>query len=679
MKKLIFIIFILFLVPFLALAEDKPMTNEGGYVTIPKIKETENSPILINGDVYPFWGPVCQRYTYSVYYKDKEGRAPEYVRMYFNGDWLDMEKADPKNSNYKSGVKYIYKFVPTKIGSNFYFFEASNGVGKARDSIIDSPDNGPVLFESGFLNNEVVLIDKKSGQLVWRYPTDEEWIGGVALSDDGKYLAVQSWGYVYLFETANPEPLWIFDAGNTTSIGGDVKGGIDISADGSKIFAVIGGKAFLFNKNSSEPVWDYEAAENFSGNAHNVAISTDGKYVAAAMAGGGECTPGVIGHCKNQDVLIFWDTQNQEPLWKYQTLGNFHDVSLSSDGSFLASSTGCPDRRAYIFSKDSNEPLVRSEMLTRDCPVHKAQISADGSLATFGAESGNGAVFLFNKDSPNYLWKFPTPQGSSVRALGITPDGNYIGAATLSGGYAYIFSKDSAEPISSWQVKGAALGALDISDDGSYIAVGGNDNKVRIFEKGLELPIAEITLNEYVGEIDISANGQYIAAGTSGSVYFFESLVSTKVEVAGEKVEAETTCTEIIEPEPEEETIQLTDATEAEEVLSWKDGKEEGSSQEEAEKDNWQDILKDFIYHEGRFIILAFLVFLIVTIVLFVKFKKKWFWLIFIVLVVILIGLSIFLVRPVERNLQVESDLINKNINKVQINKDGIIIEEVVE
>jgi len=687
MKKLIFIMVILFFAPFLALAEDKPMTNEGGYVTIPKIEETENSPILIEGDVYPFWGPVCQRYTYSVYYKDKEGRAPEYVRMYFNDDWLEMEKADPENNNYKSWVKYIYKFVPTKIGSNFYFFEASNGVAKARDSIIDSPDNGPVLFKSGFLNNEIVLIDKESGQLIWRYPTNEEWIGGVALSDDGKYLAVQSWGYAYLFETSNPEPLWIYDADNTISIGGDVKGGIDISADGSKIFAVIGDQAFLFNKDSNIPIWEYAAAgENVSGSALNVSISADGKYASAAMAGGGDCIPGVTGYCEGRDVLILWDTQSQEPLWKHQTVGSFHDVSLSSDGNFLATATGCPDRRAYIFSKDSSEPLVRSEMLTRDCPVHKAQISADGSLAAFGAESGDGAVFLFSKDSADYLWKFPTPQGGSARALAITPDGDYIGAATLCGGHAYIFSKDSAEPISSWQVMGAGLGALDISSDGSYIAVGGSDNKVRIFEKGLERPTAEIALNEYVGELDISANGQYIAAGTSGSVYFFESLAGTKVVVADEEVEVETTCPEIIEPEPKKETILPTDAEEAEGTLTWQKGGEEENDgreevkQEEAEEDNRENILKDFIYQEGKFIILTFLVFLIATIVLSIKLKKKWLWLIFIVLVVILIGLSVLLVRPMmEGDSQIKSDLINKNINKVQVNQGGVIIEEVVE
>ena len=681
MKKVIITLLVLFSIPALVLAEDKPLTNEGGYVTIPKIEETADSPILVDGDVYPFWGPVCQRYTYSVYYKDKEGREPEYVKMYFNGDWLEMEKADPENSNYKSGVKYIYKFVPTKIGSNFYFFEASNGLGKTRDSIIDSPDNGPVLFDSAFDQNEVVLIDRSTNQIRWRYSTGKEWISGVALSDDGKYLAVQSWGYVYLFETTKAEPLWIYDAENTAPIGGDVKGGIDISADGSKIFAGIGSKAFLFNKDSNQPVWDYETGKNVSGNAHNVAISDDGKYASVAMAGGGECIPGVTGHCKGHDVLILWDTQNREPLWKYQTLGNFHDVSLSSDGSFLATSTGCPDRRAYIFSKDSNEPLVRSEMLTRDCPVHKAQISADGSLATFGAESGDGAVFLFSKDSADYLWKFPTPQGSSARALAITSDGSYIGAATLFGGHAYIFSKDSADPIDSWQVKEAALGALDISDDGSYIAAGGNDNKVHIFEKGSDSQAAEVTLNEYVGELDIAANGELIAAGTSGSVYFFESLTSTGIEVIGAESEVETACTEIIEPEPEEETIQL-DYTEPEQILEWQD-----EPQDEPKEDSWQDILKDFIYHQGKFIILAFLVFLIATIVLFIRFKKKWIWVIFIILVAGLVILSLCLIRPLQEQDSVEIDQPDKppadnskiNVNQSIVNQNGNVIENVIE
>ena len=65
MKKLLafFIIntFTLFS-PLTIKAEDKPQ----GYENILKIEETEDSPELINGHVYPSWGPVCQCYTYSV-------------------------------------------------------------------------------------------------------------------------------------------------------------------------------------------------------------------------------------------------------------------------------------------------------------------------------------------------------------------------------------------------------------------------------------------------------------------------------------------------------------------------------------------------------------------------------------------------------------------------------------
>ena len=57
----------------IALAEDK--SYSGGM--IPKLPKTANDPELTNGHVYPNWGPPCQRYTYSVIYRDKEGRKRE--------------------------------------------------------------------------------------------------------------------------------------------------------------------------------------------------------------------------------------------------------------------------------------------------------------------------------------------------------------------------------------------------------------------------------------------------------------------------------------------------------------------------------------------------------------------------------------------------------------------------
>ncbi len=152
--------------------------------------------------------------------------------------------------NYKNGVKYIYKFIPNKLGSNFYYFEASNALGKARAAIIDSPDNGPVLFDSTFAKNEIAVVYSETGQKVLSFQTKEEWVGGIALSDDGKYLAAKTSNHVYPFDTQKSDkPLWEFQSGS--EVGGDVKGGVVISGDGSRIFVLIGSIATLFNKNSN--------------------------------------------------------------------------------------------------------------------------------------------------------------------------------------------------------------------------------------------------------------------------------------------------------------------------------------------------------------------------------------------------------------------------------------------
>ena len=108
-----------------------------------------------------------------------------------------------------------------------------------------------------------------------------------------------------------------------------------------------------------------------------------------------------------------------------------------------------------------------------------------------GSESDAGAVFLFSKDGQ--VWKFPAPQGSSVRALNFTPDGKYIGAATF-GGDAYIFDKDKNIPIASWKVN-ASLGGIDIANDGSFITAGGTDKKLYIFDRKTKSKTNSLLMN----------------------------------------------------------------------------------------------------------------------------------------------------------------------------------------
>ncbi|MDO8503439.1 MAG: WD40 repeat domain-containing protein [bacterium] len=521
-------------IPEAAFAEIKQPGFETTVGIIPKLPKTSNDPILSNGHVYPNWGPPCQRYTYSTIYSDKEGRAPEYMKIYFNGKMIDMTKTNSNDSDYKKGVQYEYKFVPNKLGSNFYYFEASNGKGKIRDSIIDSPDNGPVLFESAFDKNEIALIDSSSGKKVLSYPTGKEWVGGVALSGDGKYLAVKTSFKIYLFDVDNPQkPKWVYEyIKGGGMVGGDIKGGVDISGDGSKIIASIGQSVLLFDKSSNKPLWKNDQV----GNAYNVAISRDGKYAAAATAGEESNL--------NSNLMILWDVSKEKPLWQYHSDSNFHDVSLSDDGKFIAGATGCPDRRAYIFSRDSNKPIIRSEQLTYDSPIAKSKISSDGSLAAFTTEGGpdSSVVLLFSKDSTKPLWKFEDGKQRAARGLGFSSDGKKIGVVTMAGDV-YLLGKEKNTPIDKWSL-GKAMGTLAIADDGSFLAVGGVDNKVRILKKGSK-DIKEIVFNEYLQELDISANGKYIAAGTGGAIYFFEAF-------ADENKVFE--CKNVVEPPPDSQS-----------------------------------------------------------------------------------------------------------------------------
>jgi len=532
-KKFVFFslaiaIFLIF--PQAILAEVKPgIDGATGGQAIPKFPKTANDPILENGGVYPMWGPVCQRYTYHTTYRDKEGRPPAYLRLYFNGRWIDLEKENANDNDYKKGVNYVYKFVPQKLGSNFFFFEASNGVGKARENIIDSPDNGPVLFEGDFKHNEISLIDLDSGEKIWQFPTASAWVSGVAISDDGKYVAAITAQNIYLFNATSSKPIWTYSTGEGGDTLGDVKGGIDISGDGSQIFASMGNRAYLFNNKSNKPIWTASTGNN---GAYGVTISRDGAYMAVGTAGDE--------NDQDSNLVILWNEKSNKPLWKYHASGNFHEVNLSSDGSYLAGATGCPDRRAYIFSKASKEPVVRTEMLTRDSPVDEAQISGDGKLAVFGLESDQGGIVLLNNQSPQPLWRFDTANRPSVRALSMTTDGNYIAGGDFRGNI-YLLNKDSSRPEQTWRVP-ASVGAIDIADDGIKIAAGGADSKVHIFNKGLSSAQSTIDFAEYVGELEMSGNGKYAVAGTSGSTYFFETFSPNEGKVFP--------CNSVVEPSP---------------------------------------------------------------------------------------------------------------------------------
>ena len=511
MKKIILFTFlILICLSSFVLAELKPSHD---YNIPEKLTEAElnEGPMLFGNVLYPHLGVPCTEFTYKVWYSDEKGRAPEYVRINLNEKWYDMEK---RRGDYKTGALYIYKYVPASDKPNWFYFEASNGVGKARAGIIDSPDGGPTFYSEKFDNNQIVLLDLE-GNEVWSYDTGNDMVEGVSISKEGYVSAVTN-HYIHLFSKDSAEPLWSYcENCKVPEIIYSNFAGIEISDDGNYIAVALQNRLYYFKRESKTPLW----AKPLEAGVIGLDISEDGSLIAIGTATSSD---------EKGDKLLIYDNKGNKLFEHraehpgYEQTGNFYQPAITPGGRYIAVSTGCPDRRAYLFS-GKGELIFRSEQLTFDSPVHKSAISDDGSLAAYSADNmqGKEIVFLFDNKG-NKLWSFSSSEDSTARGVSISNDGEYIAAGTSLGNI-YLFSKNSNKPL--WRFFESIytqMGEVKLNYDGSLLAAGGTSKKVYLFSRESNKPLWTYDANTWITKLDF--NGEYIVAGTGMREYFGEGV-----------------------------------------------------------------------------------------------------------------------------------------------------------
>jgi len=456
--------------------------------TPPELKEGSAQPsIAISGDSI----------IYHVGYIDKDGDAPEYVRIYFTNRYIkEMKKI---SGDYITGAIYEYKWDNQDDGYD-YRFEASDG-----KTVVKFPVYGGTLAPVNFLseklsNNKIYLFSRQSSKPIWSYTTGKDWVNDVAISDDGKYIAVQAGNSIYLFSKENAIPLWIYECHS----GSEHLGGgwlIDISSDGKYIVGGCQNSLHLFSKEANQPLWSYEG----NANIYAVSISADGKYIAAGTS--------------NTDELIFFSRDSNKPLWKYQATADIHGLALPNNGNLIAAGSHSPEERAYLFSKDNNNPLTAYKT-SPESPVWTAAMSRDGKYSVYGLDSSDtyNSIFLFSTDKDTPLKTWITDWW--VRSVDISSDGKYITAG--SGDHnVYLFDRDKNEPL--WKFKAdERIGSVAISKDGKYITAGSKDKNIYLFFRESNTPLWNYKTDFWVTAVAISADSNYIVSGTGASQYLSE-------------------------------------------------------------------------------------------------------------------------------------------------------------
>ncbi len=160
-------------------------------------------------------------------------------------------------------------------------------------------------------------------------------------------------------------------------------------------------------------------------------------------------------------------------------------------------------------------------------------ISADGAYVAAGA-------CLLNREG-KLLWQKVQP----ISSISLSADGSYLatgwGGSTSSiatsetvGRQVYFYNKDGKllwTRETGWSLEDGGVRSVSISSDGAYVAVGGRDSKVYLYNRKGELIFhygPEDESEGYISKsridaISISSDGSTIAAGTEdGRVYFFE-------------------------------------------------------------------------------------------------------------------------------------------------------------
>ncbi len=120
----------------------------------------------------------------------------------------------------------------------------------------------------------------------------------------------------------------------------------------------------------------------------------------------------------------------------YTTGSEVESVAISADGEYIAAGSTHPDKKVYLFDKDSSTPLWN---YTTEDYVWSVAISADGEYIVAG--SADAKIRLFDKDNSAPLWSYTA--GHYVNSVAISADGEYI-AAGSNDDKVYLFDKDSS-------------------------------------------------------------------------------------------------------------------------------------------------------------------------------------------------------------------------------------------
>jgi len=218
----------------------------------------------------------------------------------------------------------------------------------------------------------------------------------------------------------------------------------------------------------------------------------------------------------------------------YSTSQSVNSVAISSNGTYIAVGDGAAGfGKAYLFNSSSSTPMWSFQFGEE---VEAVTISADGFYiaATSGWGTTRG-VSVFNKlysPSKTPLWSYDPSAGMYLAKL--SSDGSRLAATTAN--VLYLFNTTNAAAPLLWSYNvGTFIRGLDLSSNGSIIAIGADGGNFMLFNdtvSGPKTPMWTVnTLDQGRKDVSVTPDGNYILAGSDKLYMFNKSVTSPKLSI----------------------------------------------------------------------------------------------------------------------------------------------------
>ncbi len=265
----------------------------------------------------------------------------------------------------------------------------------------------------------------------------------------------------------------------------------------------------------------------------SIALSADGRYVAAGTSGGEVCLWNVadrtsllvlqahtgitrvalsgdgrlLASCSTDGSVKLWEAPAGRLVAALQGhTGPVWGLALSADGRLLAS--GSFDGTIRLWEAPSGRPLATLEGHVGQ--VYGVALSADGRLLATGGF-----------DATARFWDIPhgqllvTLEGHTgvVQAVALTGDGRLLASGSTDG-TVKLWEAPAGRLLAALQGHTGPVWGLALSADGRLLASGGFDGTIRLWEVPSGRPLA--TLDGHAGPVQgvaLSADGRLLASG----------------------------------------------------------------------------------------------------------------------------------------------------------------------